>query len=165
MTNEQFRQKFKLSEHDKTVLWTGTEMVGFTVQRPYPVNSWFIPAKTKEDKDDDVVGIWIGYHPKEIKGGWVRLFVRVSKLSLYLQGNRWDYNFDDSKSPTEESVKISKKSRQPIELEETTSYQLNLNTGKFFDREKNKEVEPDEIINNIFYLHVETVGYTIRGAV
>lgn len=164
MTNEEFKQKFKLKDDDEVTLWSETEAIGFTISRRYPNNSKFIPAKTKNGEDDSIVAIWAGYYPSKIKNNRADLYFRVGKASRYLFKNHWDYNFSDESSPTQDSLELSKKSSQPIELEER-GFEYDILSGKFLDKEKGSEIQPGEIIDNLYNLHVQTTGTSFRGVI
>lgn len=80
-------------------------------------------------------------------------------VSLYLlDGNHFDYNFDDPDSPTKESLEISKKSISPAELESYDDYFYDLNKRCFI--EKGKKIEARKMLDDIFALHIKTAHKT-----
>ncbi|OGV55593.1 MAG: hypothetical protein A2017_14665 [Lentisphaerae bacterium GWF2_44_16] len=108
--------------------------LGFSVRRKYPnyPECRYIPPQDKDGNPDTVVLIAIKYEKTEIKDDKGPISLRVSTFSEYLYKN-FDYNFDDDKCPTRESVIISKNSFSPYEI---------ISIGEFFfDRTKKSIVD------------------------
>ncbi len=137
--------------------WIDQEAVGLSVIRDYPDGISFIPAKNSSDEKDSVALIKIGYLAREVKDNKITLVVRISKQSQYLLGEHWDYNFEDSKSPTRASIEESKASKQPFDLEELSRYQYSIDNKQFYDLRDKEQVEPSTIIDKIYKLHLKTI--------
>ncbi|HEY4832051.1 MAG TPA: hypothetical protein VIH61_05765 [Waddliaceae bacterium] len=159
---EEFVKNFKKDEEDEIILWSGDGGgVGFTILRNYPKDIPFVPAKNKDGDVDSVCMIKIGFlvRPGAPENEEVKLFVTTSKVSRYLLNNHWNYDFNDDKSPTKDSLEESKKSKQPIDLEDLVDYIYNKNTRKIFNVEKEKkEVSLNYIVDKVFKLHLKTVS-------
>lgn len=169
MTNRelsiQFARFFKANQEtkDEVIPWDEGSSVGFSVLRNYPPKGKFIPAKTENGKDDSVALIRVGYYPNGNET--VPNIVIASKGSRYLLGDvgKFDYNFDDKDSPTKESLQQSKDSRQPVELEDNTRFEFDPKIKTFFDKEDNKVVSLNYVVDSIYTTHLKTVK-TFSGA-
>jgi hypothetical protein len=91
--------------------------VGFSVQRRYPPNVRFAPAVLRTGEPDTVVLLHVVLEIDRIDSASSRIpiLVRASKFSQYLS-NHFDYDFSNNDSPTEESLKASRNSPQPIDI-------------------------------------------------
>ena len=127
---EEFAKDFKKEPNDEVVLWSGDNGVGFTVLRKYPDNIPFIPARNKDGEVDSVCMIKLGFPIRQetINEKEVALFISISKQSRYLLNGHWNYDFDDEEAPTKDSLEESKKSRQPVDLEDLTGHIYNKET-------------------------------------
>ncbi len=155
---EEFVKNFRNLD-EEIIPWIDDDAVGLSIIKNYPENSLFVPARNLNGEPDSVALIKIGYtNSKNIEKeeNNVNLFISISKVSRYLLNNHWNYDFKDPKSPTEESLKKSKESKQPIDLEDA-QYQYNLPTKRFYNSEKKKYVEAGEIVEEIYKLHLKTL--------
>ncbi len=153
--SETFVKIFNFPKEEEVIPWINSHTVGFSVIKEYPEKRLFTPAQTKEGKLDSVALIKVGYDKSNTKE--ISLRVNIHKVSRYLLNNHWDFNFEDKESPTEESLKESKASRQPIDLIELSRYIFHLDTQKIFDLEKNSYIDPKKIIDDIYKTHLETL--------
>lgn len=152
---KEFIDIFKFSSQEEVIPWINKDSIGFSVIKEYPEKSSFVPAKNAEGKMDSVTLIKIGYDNEN--NAKVPLRVNIHKASRYLLNGHWNYNYEDKNSPTEESLKESKESKQPIDLEDLSRYIFNTTTKKLFDKEKNKYISPKEIIEDIYETHLQTL--------
>ncbi|GEM_PF-4133573 len=132
--------------------------VGLSVIKDYPDKGSFIPAKNKKGEKDSVAMIRMYYLQPDLgeeKKEVVPLNVSIHKANRYLF-NHPIWNFDDETSPTEESLQESKTSKQPIDLEEFSRYELHLNKEKIYDLKAEKYVSPTEVIEEIYKTHLDT---------
>jgi hypothetical protein len=164
---KEFLKNFNLGEgspYSQPTILTDRK-VGFSVQREYPTDIRYSPAKTKKGEDDTVALIHIVYtHPSELDGAFdpqkVPIIVRIGVHSLY-HSKHFDYDFDDPDCPTEESLRVNKSTRQPIGL--------NFIGDFFFDHEKEKFVNQtnellsgNQLLDQIFTEHCNTV-HLLKG--
>lgn len=162
---KEFVEIFKPFVKEEIIPWIGTDAVGLSVLRNYPKGGKFIPAKNKRGEDDSVALIKIGYllaqENSEHKND-KKLFLSVSKASRFLLKGNFDFIFDkdNDDSPTEASLKESKGSLQPIDLEESKRYEFNINTKKIKDLEERKNVTPAHVVDEIYDLHLKTLSYS-----
>jgi len=138
--------------------------IGFSVQRAYPDNISFIPAKTENGNPDTVVIIHVLYsYQKEPQGNIdsnkVPIFIRIGKFSRY-RTNHFDYNFKDEDCPTQESLGIMKNSAHPVDLE-TDEYFYSHGENIFYDK-KGTKYSGVQILDKIFKEHCDTVHW-FRG--
>lgn len=139
------------------IKWNGPDYVGISFLIEYPKGGAFIPIITKDGKADSVAVVKIGYEYKSNLGkDKIILTVKALKASRYLF-NKHFYNFEDINSPTKESVELSKKSKQPIDLEELSRYEYRPNENKIFDLSKRKYVNPKKIADEIYAVHLKTL--------
>ncbi len=159
-----------LAKEDETVTtFEEPGVVGFSVVKNYPSDFAFYPARTTDGQLDSVALIKIAYRSnQESDSGVFDLFVHISKASKYLFGSRFDYNFSDPDCPTRESLEQSKRSRQPIDLQDT-SFAYDAGSKTFTDKENgNATITLRKIIDRIFALHIKTAtwqGLTFRTSV
>lgn len=138
--------------------------VGFSVQRKYPPNIGFIPAKTKNGEDDDVAVIWVVYESLAEEENQLRIPIRlrIAKMSKYRAKN-WDYDFSNEESPTRESVAISKESIQPLEFTCIDEYFYDPNKQDLVDR-NDKTVSGSKILNELFDYHCKS-SHPVKGLI
>ena len=70
-----------------------------------------------------------------------------------------DYNFQDKDSPSLVSLNAIKASKQPIDLEDLTSYIFDVSNNKFYKDKKENEIKPQRIIKEIYNLHLKTIKF------
>ncbi|OGD78645.1 hypothetical protein A2368_01905 [Candidatus Collierbacteria bacterium RIFOXYB1_FULL_49_13] len=156
-TSNSFIQLFSPKRDEKFILWNNKDTVGLSLLKQYTDKGLYCPAKTVDGTHDSVALIRIGYYVSEIKDGVVPIIVNINHTSKYLMDNHWNYDFNDSRSPTKESLERSKSSRQPIDLEDTSRYFYNINKNKIFDTEKQKFVTARFLVNDIYRKHLDTL--------
>lgn len=136
--------------------------VGFSIQKNYPADIQYKPAQTKTDEDDNIAVIWVVYESQQEKNhpDLIPIRLRIATMSKY-RALHWDYDFEDTKCPTEDSVMESKKSPQPLEL--------NSSEACFYSQSKNVLVDADgnvvsghSVLDELFKYHCDTV-HPIRG--
>lgn len=163
MNSQEFAKLFHPKVKDEIIVWSGEKPVGFSLLREYSGGGNFIPAQNGNGDKDDVALIKVAYYPHEDdESREADLITRVVKFSRYLS-KHFDYNFDDPNSPTKESLDISKTSRQPVDLEDVTTFSFNPLTRQFFDKEKKENIDINKIIDDLYDLHIKTTK-TFRGA-
>jgi hypothetical protein len=136
--------------------------VGFSVQRSYPEKIRFKSPKTKDNKDDVVALIHVVYtHPSESRETLdpkkVPLIIRIGPYSRYL-ANHFDYDFEDSECPTEESVSQSKSTPRPIALDFLNEFFFNHERNLFLD-DKNNLLPGVEVLDKVFEEHCNTIHW------
>jgi len=90
--------------------------VGFSVQRGYPTNIRYKPARNKAGEYDNIAVIWVVYEDRLPQGdSLIPIRLRIAMMSKY-RSVHWDYDFQAEVCPTKESVLESKKSPQPLDL-------------------------------------------------
>lgn len=133
--------------------------VGFSVKREYPPTIRFIPPKTIDGKSDVLALFHIVYNEpadsKKEKTRKVPIFLSVTPFSRYLSSH-WDYNYDDKDCPTEDSVQKSKTTPKPIGLESFDEYVYDHGSNTLRDS-KNKELTGEQILDNLFNTHCNTI--------
>ena len=141
--------------------------VGFSLQKKYPSNIQFKPAKTSGGEDDDVAVIWVVYDEfkQASTSHLIPLRLRIAKMSKFRAKN-WEYDFDNPECPSRESVLQSNECLQPIELNVANEYFYNTDTNLIVDSYGN-QVFGITILNNLFDSHCRSVhpikGLGIRG--
>jgi hypothetical protein len=137
--------------------------VGFSVQRTYPDNIKFKPAKTAEGKDDSIACIWVVYESKKqsSKNLPVPIRFRIGLMSKYRARHFFDDDDLDPEKPTKVSLAASLGTPQPIEL--------NLRDGYFFDphtgglvNEQGTAVRGVDALDEIYQAHCDTV-HPVKG--
>jgi hypothetical protein len=131
--------------------------VGFSVQREYPKDIRFKPAKNNKGEPDDIAVIWVIYDEtrKKEADDRVPIRIRVGTMSRY-RAKHWDYNFEDDDGPTKESVQTSRKTPQPLEVNFFDEYFYD--TGKsVFINSSGAELSGVQILNAVFKLHCDSV--------
>lgn len=150
---------YEAGGYQSPILFQAPE-IGFSIQKNYPENIRYKPAKTRNGKDDNIAVIWVSLGADAVDNNLTPLRLRVANMSLY-RAKHWDYNFDEDDSPTEESVIASRKTPQPLEL--------NWIGGVFYDQqhnvlkdESNNIITGVAVLNKIFSAHCDTV-HPIKG--
>lgn len=136
---------------------------GFSVQRTYPSDIKFKPAKTSKGKDDGIACIWVVYESKKqsTKNLPVPIRFRIGLISKYRARHFFDEDDLDPEKPTLMSLAASQRSPQPIEL--------NLRDGYFFDphtgglvNEHGCSVRGIDALDEIYQAHCDTV-HPVKG--
>lgn len=155
---ENFYELFNKVKNVEIVRWdSSTDNIGISLIKEYPKKILFKPAKTTSGKNDDVVLVKIGFQIKDtFQSNNVVLYVEAVKGSRYFfKKNFIDYG--DKDAPTKSSQEISKNSKQPVNLEETSRYVYYQNKNKIFDLKINHFTSPMNIFNDIYKEHIETI--------
>lgn len=135
--------------------------IGFSIQKPYPENIGYKPAKTKNGQPDNIATLWVVYDEKLKVDHLIPIRVRAAVMSRYRIKN-FDYDFtDEDNCPTEESILVSRKSIQPLDISLVGNYFYNLKTHKFEDAQ-GTSIEGVDILNEVFEYHCRT-SHPIRG--
>lgn len=135
--------------------------VGFSIQRNYPAEIRFKPAKGKHG-DDEVAVIWVVYEPHKrvTDADLIPLRLRIATMSKY-RAAHWDYNFDDENCPTEVSVLLSKSTPRPLELNLANEYYYSEKLNVLVNS-KGSRVEGREVLEHLFNAHCDSV-HPIKG--
>jgi hypothetical protein len=156
------------SEYIRKYVWnTPNNEVGFGIVKSYPKSKQFTPAKKLNGEDDNAILLKAFlYRLVDAQEGKYFVGTSVSKISLYQIEKdihfQQDFDYNDPKCPTKESVTLSLKGQQPISLEEMDRFELDITTNSFYDLKKKKAVEAKDVINHIYNEHL--ASYTsIRG--
>lgn len=162
ITSDKFEKYFHLTDEEASEMkyFPNPLTPWFSIQKNYPKNTMFTPAKNKLNEDDSVAMIWIGLrldHPK--KDGKIPIQLKISKQSKYLMYWHFDYDFSEDKSPTKESLEISNQSLSPISIEIRHDYTFDLEHGTFY--KKWTAVNPRKILDDIYTKHINSVK--LRG--
>lgn len=130
---------------------------GFTIQRQYPTNIRFKPKVYADGTPDDVVVFWVGYQERKFDAaaGTVPLRLRAARMSQYC-AKHFDFDFDDSSCPTRESIEVSQRSPQPLEVELNRDYFFSVTQGILVDARGN-QVSGVAILDHLYLLHCKTV--------
>jgi len=141
--------------------------VGFSIQRKYPTNIRYKPAKNTAGHEDNIAVIWVVYDTNRKNNNLtlVPLRLRIAMMSEY-RAKHWDYDFNDDACPTEESVRESLNSPQPFDLDLYDYFFYSINENKFVDAD-NSNVTGIEILNKLFKAHCDSVhplkGFPLRS--
>jgi len=120
--------------------------IGYSVKRNYPPNIYFKPPYTKDGKHTVVCLIRI-MAPTKKDPKYIN--IDIGPYDEYLQ-NHYEYNFDLPMCPTEESLKISRKSAYPLNQ---------FITDIVFDSENNQliyrgnSITGAKLVENLFIKH------------
>lgn len=135
--------------------------VGFSIQKSYPSEIRFKPAKGLQG-DDDVAVIWVVYEPhkRAADADLIPLRLRIATMSKY-RAAHWDYNFADENCPTEDSVHLSKSTPRPLELNLANEYYYSEKLERLVNS-KGSAVEGREILEQLFNAHCDSV-HPIKG--
>ena len=136
---------------------------GFSVQRTYPGDIKFKPAKTSEGKDDSIACIWVVYESKKqsSKNLPVPIRFRVGLMSKYRARHFFDDDDLDPEKPTKISLAASQRTPQPIELNLRDGYFFDPHTGGLVD-ENGSSVEGIDALDEIYQAHCDTV-HPLKG--
>ena len=159
--------------------------VGFSVQRAYPTDTLFrtairknVESETVESENgkpeklestnpenlqpDTVALIHVVYLPRKDHATQDRVpvFVDVNRHSRYL-ANHFDYDFDDPECPTQESVKESRRSVQPVNIESHEEYCFDHTINGFVDK-AGRQVSGTQMLDELFEIHMATTR-PVRG--
>jgi hypothetical protein len=158
ITTEKFVANFHPKEGDELVIWKDDgRYIGFSVLRSYKKGLGFVPAITKLGKEETKALIKIGVRIPEDLIVEIPLLLLVSKYSKY-RSSHFGINFEDEDAPTQESLNESENSKQPIDLESRDEYIMRLDPTSFFKKETRKELSLDEIVDEIYNLHLQTIS-------
>jgi len=147
------------------------EEIGFSIKRNYPPHIRFKPAIKQNGEPDEVIVSWLVYNLPQPKGtpnfDKVPIFIKINKYSLY-RTKYFDYNFDDNESPTKESLYVSEKTPQPLELEYINDFFYNHSVERFIDK-KGTEYTGIQMLEYVVKQHLNTVhilkGLKIRSKI
>ncbi len=139
--------------------------VGFSVQRAYPSDIRYKPPLTKEGKPDSVALIYVtyGYLDEAVKrddAQSVPITINIVIYNKYIS-QHIDYNFSDDECPTEISLRESKISPQPLNLNYIDAFYFSHKTGKFIDFD-NRQYSGIELLDKVFIDHCNTI-HPIKG--
>lgn len=137
--------------------------VGFSIQKYFPSNIRFKPAKTKNGVDDSVACIWIVYQ-SELESKNVSLIpirFRIALMSRYRAKHQFDEDDFDLDKPTQASVEASKKSPQPIDLIFRGEYFYDTHSLGIVDK-NGKEIRGAEVLEIIFEAFCDSV-HLVKG--
>jgi hypothetical protein len=136
---------------------------GFSIRRNYPEEIRYKPARGSDKNPDNVAVIWVVFDKKRIEAddpNLVPIRCRIATMSIY-RAQHWDYDFDDPKCPSKDSVEMSNASPQPFSLDFPSEYFYNAEKNIFLTKIGVK-VSGIEILNSIFKEHVDSV-HLFRG--
>jgi hypothetical protein len=135
--------------------------IGFSIQRYYPSDIRFKPAKGPKG-DDDVAVIWVVYGTSKQTQSpdLVPLRLRIATLSKF-RALHWDYNFKHDDSPTEESVIQSRRSPKPMDLSANNEFYFSKKTGGFVDS-NGTPIGGRRILDRLFQYHCDSI-HPIKG--
>lgn len=130
--------------------------IGFSVQREYPPDIEFKPPKYRDGKDAVVAVLQVVYNYPDHKKTpidleKVPLLIRIFPFNEYTL-HHFDYNFDDEKCPTKESVHLSGKTQFPVEWRLVDQYFIKHSSQQIIDK-KNNPISGKEIFDNLFKKH------------
>jgi hypothetical protein len=153
---EQFEAAFHLEENlnyeDRVLSPKG---IGFSIQRQYPKTSKFSPPVKKDGTPDTYALIRIKYDIMQQKNNLVPISANVFLYGRYISKND-DYDFSDINCPTEESIRASKRTPQPISLSCDGDYFYDHNQDTFTNK-KGKGILGIDILDSIYNDHIATV--------
>lgn len=172
ITSQDFYNLFDIKDADivKKNVWSSGPDTGFSILKKYPNKTLFKTVKNNSGEDDSLMLIKVFIMKEVVKEGRVLVGLTISNVSQYKIENEniWfehQYDWDNPLCPTKESMKISKKSIEPINLEETNSYYFDIDKKQFFDIKKpNQPIKGASLIDKIYTLHLETIRRTPKNA-
>lgn len=133
---------------------------GFSVQREYPATIRYKPPTTRDGRPDTVALIWVAYgnpagsnHVMESEK--MPIFVSIGPFSRHLSG-RIGYDFRSPDCPTKESIKKSRRTPRPIDLESSDEYFYDYKNGQLQDC-KGRLMSGQRILDTLFRKHCDTV--------
>lgn len=135
---------------------------GFSIIREYPTNIRYYPPRTSEGKPDRVALILVVYRrtKKETSKTEIPVFLSISLYSRYFS-NHFDYNFDDTNCPTKKSIKKSKSTPKPIDLESVDEYVYDHQSNTLLTTNR-KIASGAQILDTLFRKHCNTV-HLLKG--
>lgn len=141
------------------------EDIGFSIKKKYPKDIRFKPAIKQNGEPDEIMVIWLVFNlPKSTKtdlnSNKYPIFLKINKYSLYRTKN-FDYDFDNENSPTKESLDISKRTPQPLELEYIGDFFFDDSFNCFVDNKGNL-LTGIEMLNSVVKQHLNT-AHIIKG--
>lgn len=144
-----------LEKYDYITLFSdGT--AGFTVQREYPNDVLYYPAKTKSGKANDVVLIKVACDRSvSLSDVWIPLRFDVVKYDRY-KANHLNYNQDDQDSPSDEEIRKSKSSFQPKDFFHLVGKYYLKNDSNIVNR-NNVLVQGKSIIDELYNRHCDHI--------
>jgi len=152
---------FSSIEDVEIIPWIdGSEAVGFSLLKDYPDKGLFLPARNKKGEKDSIAMIRVWYLTRELIQAEdkkkVRLSVAIIKSSRYLFKHHF-YEFENEDSPTKVSLAESKASRQPVDFEDFSRYEFLIDEKRIHDLKKNKYIEPEDVVNQVYKLHLNLI--------
>ncbi len=171
ITSQNFYNLFEIKDEEivKSIVWDIGPDIGFSILKKYPDKKLFKPVKNNSGEDDSLMLIKVFIMREVVKEGKVLVGLTISNVSQYKIENEniWfehQYEWGNHLCPTKESMEISKKSIEPINLEETNSYYLDIENKQFFDIKKpNQPIKGSTLIDKIYTLHLETISRTPKN--
>lgn len=161
ITTNQLVKLFAFSKKVEITPWKeNNSAIGLSILKDYPKKGSFIPILDGNGKQDSVVQIRIWclindlIAEKNLKK--VKLNFAVVKSSRYIFKHNF-YGFSDD-SPTEAAIAKSEASKQPIDIEDGSRYELNVNTLKIYDLKNNQYVKPKTVVDDVYKLHLSTIN-------
>jgi uncharacterized Tic20 family protein len=140
---------------------------GFSVKREYPEKIRYSPPRTSNGKADRValldVVCYIFKHRKEAKKTLkLPIFMSVHLFGRYFSNrNHFDYNFDDKDCPTKESLKKSKSTPRPFDLQSVDEYVYDLQSCTLQNK-KGKVQTGEQLLDELFEKHCNTI-HLLKG--
>lgn len=130
---------------------------GFSVQKNYPKDIQYKPAKTISGKDDEIACIWVTYESTQEKKGVekVPIRLRIATMSKYRIKHGFDEDPNDEDRPTPSS------GRKPMELTLRDGYFYDGQSDRLVDA-KGNAVNGHDMLDDIFNEHCKSV-HPIRG--
>lgn len=165
INSSDFFQLFNLHQgidfEDKYLFDDTLNETGFSLVRKYPQGVGFLPTKNNKGEDDDVILIKVFLIKEKRLENIIPVGLSISKASKYRlkdypNGLFLDVNKNNPDSPNAESLTLSAKSKQPINLEDVKTFSFDTATKTFYKLENKKKIDPKEIINNIYNDHIRT---------
>lgn len=157
MDSKKFAELFKNIKCNHIIPWKDSESIGISIVKDYPKDIDFIPAVDKKGRTDSVALIKIGYDRKEaVEKEKVPLTIKILKASKYYFKEDFADPTKDN-CPTRESLETSKKSKQPIDLEDTSKFLFDQKLNKFYDTKSGRYIDTSYIFNYIYQAHLKTL--------
>lgn len=149
---------YQKEDNDEIITWgQDPRFEGFSVLKDYPLNCGFVPAQNTQGQSDTKAMIKVGFDITKVKQNKVGLHVTAVKFSKYLE-KHFGYDFSDELCPSKDSLDISNKSPQPIDLEENERYILNISNKKIFDCQQNMDVTLNYVVDDFYKQHLATIA-------
>jgi hypothetical protein len=164
---KEFIKSFNFNGNEYSRITELTDVpVGFSVQRPYPKDTMFIPAIAQNGDPDSVALFHVVYllEKKQSNLDQIPILIEVNHHSRYLN-NHFDYDYEEKDCPTQKSVQDRRQSIQPLDAESKGDYFYDHTIQQFIDRDQ-KHYSGIEILNQLFDIHLSTTrpyrGFLIR---